>query len=1446
MKKKELLQKSVAAAAVALAATVMIPGTVRAAEDSETEIVVQNLEQSAEQTEKETQKTGLQNQEAGTESDFLQSDQNDEKVQEDVERTEKSAETTESPLPEEDSKMREENIEIEEKDSDVDTEEESEITENNNDRASVSKIPGWIIREDGTTGYLDRNGRASQNKIEEIDGVLYYFDVDEDLIKNKEFTYSNYDYKADTDGVLYRDRWDGEFYYDHNGKKQKNIVIEIEGDYYGFDENGKMYRNALFKARFETEPGYLQIKNFYAGKDGILYHDAWLEYQGKTYYFGANAVGYAGACEVEGKRYYFNTEDSDMLKDSWLYISRSPFEKSEYYFAKEDGELITGWYVGKDEEVYYFDETGRGYDGIKTIDGKEYFFYQARDCSEIPVEIKGIYYIFQKETDTLMEMKENSWTFCNGKYYYLRDGEIISNYVDMIDGALYGFNKKGQMYQNEWFDLVGWYEDGKIVWNHYYAQSDGSVCTNGWKTKGNQTFYFGKNGVAVRGLQKIGGKEYYFDNEAELVKNQNIKIEDKNYFANEDGVLHEISKTKDQWIQIDGDWYYAKSGEFLKDCIEKIGDHYSAFNAEGKLYVNTIFRKNGMGAYYYYADQNGYLKTNTWGILTNGIDKSSRYYFGKDGAASYTGIYTVDGKQYYFKMGEVQTDCTVQENGKNYICKSDGMAFELKQNGWNAFDGDWYYAKNNEIVKNGIERIGTAYYAFDEQGRMKENALFSFQENEKTIYCYAKKGGTLLTNSSIQCGDETYYFDEKGQSVNGILKLDGKEYYLENGKKVKNRGFKVGAAYYLAGKDGTLTKISGKTQWAGVDGKWYYIKNSQFMKDIVMKIGNQYYGFSTEGIMYTDTCFNVGDGVYHAKQDGTLSVNEWVYQRNGNREFYGDDGRRVENTAKKIEGNLYHFRKNLVTNEAFCEDGINYVADADGRLQVMGNNKWTQMGEYWYYVKDGRIVRNSILNLGNAYYGFDASGHMYTNTIFSICSFDTQYKIIWYSADEDGKVRSDVRVDTWKQEYYFDSSRQGYSGMKTLQNVKYYFVNGELQKNCAYTYDGVNYVSGSDGRVLTLPKNGWFQVDGYWYLVDHGRIIRNCKFDSGKWSYLFHASGYMMKNDTLTVNDVNGNMQGIYGVNEVGIVLKNAWAKQPNGNWMYFDSEGKAVNGAQSLQGSDYYFENCQVKVNRVIRRGNDVYITDENGFLHAANKNGWSKVNGYWYYFVNGKEAANTIIKIGTGYYGFDENGHMYDNVDFYLSTTDWRGYFRARSGGSLILNGSMQIGEETYYYDENGKGFNGYHTVQGNRYYFINGKMAKNTAFQDENGKYYIADAKGKCRVMNNNNWTGADGRYYYLKDGKIAQNEVITIHGVYYGFDKSGRMYTNKTFSETYQNEKTGEVEQVIYHATASGALVRNAWYEDASGKYYFDASGMGYEGTHWINGKRYVFLNGKVVG
>ena len=218
-----------------------------------------------------------------------------------------------------------------------------------------------------------------------------------------------------------------------------------------------------------------------------------------------------------------------------------------------------------------------------------------------------------------------------------------------------------------------------------------------------------------------------------------------------------LAAEEDGWHEnSDGSRYYVKNGEIVKYSVIEIDGVYYGFDRDGKMYSNTSFAIGDPGnADQYRAKEDGSLYVNEWYQPSEpGPGSNSKYYYGAD-AKRYTGLHTIEGKQYYFsEWGWLYTDETVTaENGKNYYCDADGVAIELPENGWVEISGERFYVKDGEIVKYNIIEIDGAYYGFDWNGKMYSNTSFAIGGPGNADYYRAKADGSLYAN-------EWYIYDE--------------------------------------------------------------------------------------------------------------------------------------------------------------------------------------------------------------------------------------------------------------------------------------------------------------------------------------------------------------------------------------------------------------------------------------------------------------------------------------------------------------------------------------------------------------------------------------------------------------------------------------------------------------------------------------------------------------
>lgn len=1368
----------------------------------------------------------------------------------------------------------------------------------------------WKITEENDKRYYQPDGNLCKDIIYTIDGNQYYFNKNGWLDVRRCISWRGNVYFADDNGVrqkLKNNSWNeinGEYYYVKDGVCLENCVEKIGEFYYGFKEDGTVYCDRIFNIWYDGEekPSY-----YCAGKNGAL-RIGWYEKDGERYYFGVDGKACEGMQTVDENQYYFRdgkvVVSEGIEKDGKQYVSNKngilieaknnawiqvdgmyyyvqdgkflrmcvakignnyygfdhrgimhaneefwiyeDIDREFYYRAEKDGSLYNkGWYYDGNS-WYFYGLDGKGYEGIQTVNGNQYYFRYGEMLTEMAVNVGGKPYLC-REDGTLMEMKNNAWTFHNGKYYYVKDKKVVADCIEKIGGSYYGFEYNGRMFDHTIFGRgendsgSGWYYQPYT----YFAREGGALYLNCWIRNGENWYYAGEEGAAYVGIQTVNGKQYYFDQYGRLNVSSIVTAEDgKLYDSDSNGVLTELDGNSG-WKRLHGNWYYIKDQKLFSDGIYRIGNTYYGFRSNGTMYTNMLFHADAQEGSTiqknYLASQDGSLKKNTW-AKWNG----KWYYFGSDGAGV-QGVQTIDGKKYFFEKGEMQTSCGVSWKEKYYICKADGTLAEAKMDAWTQVDGNWYYMKKGVLLKNSVEKIGNARYVFDEHGIMQKNGFF--RNSEEGSMCYAKEDGTLAVHTWMSNGAAWYYFDDNGKSVEGVQIINKKKYYFMEGVMQNNSAVSESTRHYVAKADGTLIEAKNNS-WVKADENWYYVKNGEFCKNEVVQISGKYYLFDRKGRMKEkglgSLAGNTGTEWVYAEENGNLLVNKWKKEDDFGMMYFGKDGKALGNGVYTIGGVNYLFdsKHSLCTSSALRVNKKNYAADENGKAFEL-QEKWNKVGRYWYYVKNGKILDSTMETIGSNSYYFDRYGRMTTGKLESCVRNGMRSDYTTILTNEKGEVQKNKLYESWNGTYLFDADGTGAEGFRTISGIRRYFRAGEMMQSKSFQVGDTYYAAADNGKVVTLANNGWTKVDSDWYYVDNGKLVKRGRIIIKGKTYVFDAYGKLMSNAAVDDTD-----QGMLGAASDGTMLKNSWAKlqiqrnhggyDTSYGWLYFDENGQAVEGLQTIKGKQYYFQYGIMQADKVVQLDDgSLWIADHNGVLKKAAKNGWTKADGNWYYATNGAAAKNCIRKIGTEYYAFDRDGKMKVNGNFEIENDDEETYgiYHAKVDGTLLRGGSWKAPDgELYYFDTSGKAYEGLQKVNGVTYWFEQGRLTKNTAVQDEDGNMYVMDAKGRQHDMKNNQWIKVDGYYYYAMDGEVVRDRIVCVDGKYYAFDENGKMYDNKTFS-IYGN---------TYHAAAGGALLTSTQYKSGKDTYYFDRKGVGYEGVHYIAGKRCVFEDGKIVG
>ena len=983
--------------------------------------------------------------------------------------------------------------------------------------------------------------------------------------------------KKGTEQITLIDGWrqddDGNTTYIKGGELVQNQVLEIDGNYYGFDENGIMYVNQSFNM-YKSDNGVDYVMACYRAKeDGSLYVNEWYTNQlGNHYYYGQKGEGYSGLHEVDGKIYYFSWGEvctnqcvsengksyycdskgsvSDISGDGWHQVG-------DYYFYIKKGQHLSNtvekignsyygfdyrgvMYANRDFSIWNFEsqmssyyrakENGRLYANEWYTDEREVFYYygEAGKAYSGLHEIDGIQYCF---SEYCRRYQDQSVTIDGKSYYCKSDGSAIelqnNGWTKIDDQNLYV--KDGQVLVNCVEKIgdsyYGFDEKGFLIvnrsfgiWNEknersdeYRAKEDGHLYRNEWYVEEDRTYYYGEAGKAYSGLQKVDGIRYYFYPDGCRYQNQSVTVDGKVYYCKKDGSAIELKNN--DWTKVDDHFMYVKDGQALINCVEKIGDSYYGFNYIGVMYANEdiILRDfEGQSSSYYRAKEDGRLYVNEWYVDKRG-NRLYYFYYGDEGKAA-SGLTQVDGTLYYFsENGYRYQNEKITVDGRNYYCKFDGEVIELQDNGWIKDGENDKYVKDGQVLTDCVEKIGDSYYSFDSTGVMYRN--------------------TALTRWDEATQKYTYYF----------IKADGRLYVNE----------------------------------------WY-----------------EY-----------DKYDNYGHGIWY---------------------YYGDEGKAASGLTQ-INGTLYYFSEDgrLYQYQTITVDGKSYYCNPDGIAVELQNNRWTKVDGKYHYVKDGQVLTNCVEKIGDFYYGFDSDGYMFTDEQFNLLDSESG-NTCYYRAHEDGHLyRNEWYMDYKGLWHYFGDNAKMYFGLREVNGILYYF-GSRMYQDESVTVDGKNYYCKSSGEAVELSKNGWNLVDGNYLYVKDGQLLRECLEKIGDAYYYFGYSGVMLSDTTFSLP----NTEGDYRVHADGSLYISQWYQSwiwEYSYWEYYDETGLRKTGWLSLGNTWYYLNEYGWMVTGWQIVDGTWYFFDGSGAMVV----GWVNLNGVWYYMTpSGAMAVGWVNLNGTWYY--------------------------------------------------------------------------------------------------------------------------------------------------------------------------------------------------------------------
>lgn len=905
-----------------------------------------------------------------------------------------------------------------------------------------------------------------------------------------------------------------------------------------------------------------------------------------------------GFVEEDGSVYYYEAgkKVTNTIRD---FEDESGFEYSCYF--DWSGRMM----IDSEEWVEYTDENGKSHDGIIRADENGYLiiddWYQNQD---------GSWNYYKKD----FLRAENEVVEKYGKQYYLdSDGILVTDSQLTIGGQLYQADASGAI------TLIQ--ASAKEHW----------VKTNG------KWYLFVDNKLVKDKFYLYKGDYYYFDNNGEMQTGSFDTEDGKAYIADSNGIViytptEGWNKTKDgkTWCYYkkdsDGNLYLLR-GEFLSYSGSKYYLDWTGVMATG-----VFEAREDDDDYYYFANNSGEIQQKSdW------IHHEGEWYYSKDGKLYADGVKTIGGKKYYFMYNATMlsgyfTETYNDGSETHYMTNDSGVIQET--NDWVKYDGEWYFWRDGDILKNGIYDIWGKKYYFNYDGEMQVGRIEVHDSNTlyltdssgalintpewnmyKNNWYYMNADGSVRKNEFIKYGNDLYYVDSEGKMVTGDFSFNRISYHTDSdGVILKNAWYQKGYDWYYAGEDGASVTHSWKS---GAGGVWYYLNESGAMAKGMCWVYNKgdrdngkYEYFDDNGIWQENNRIN--------KNGWSLVDGKWYYYSEGN-PYTG------------WVGSYYISHGVMCTNTYIEGNNADYYVDHEGVYQ---RNSWVKIpgfeGEYgWRYAgTDGKILKN--VWVGDYY--IDRSGYMVSNGIvdigyYGLCKFADDGKFIGYAK----KSGWNKVGDKW---YYVDSNGSLLKGRQVIGGKTYYFNewNYEMYANTT-VYDHEYVFVGSDGTVS--KANGWqLGESGQWYYLENGILKTGWLNYGGKRYYLSPSTrtGYRE-----VWNEDTGEHE-YYFFDQDGAVC------EPNDGWFSIKSDGQTYwyyikNGEPVRNG--WYNGHCfywdgEMITGSIWTGADEIYVYDDNGYLL---KNGWHKLHSVWYYTDAKGRAYTGERKInGTKYWFTDE----------------------------------------------------------------------------------------------------------------------------------------------------------------------------------------------------------------
>ena len=678
------------------------------------------------------------------------------------------------------------------------------------------------------------------------------------------------------------------------------------------------------------------------------------------------------------------------------------------------------------------------------------------------------------------------------------------------------------------------------------------------------------------------------------------------------------------------------------------------------------------------------------------------------------------------------------------------------------------------------------------------------------------------------------------------------------------------------------TNITGGQYYSDDQGNWYYKDASGKNLTGPQTVDGVKVYFRDSGVQVKGKFAN--DNHYYDKDSGALVTNKFVKEYG--RTYYVDENGNKAIGSKEVNGAWYYFDQyGEQVKGRFASDDRYY--DENGKQVDFGTNRYFELNGKWYYAgNDGAILKGPQTIDGVKVY-FDQGG-VQVKGYFVKDSTDNNER--YYDKDS-GALATNQYIIAYNpyrhrnERYYVNDQGVRLTGPQTIDGKQVYFDKYEgCQVFDNFGDDG--YFYDQDGNRVDLGANRYVQIRDNWYYVGNdGKILTGEHIIDGAHVYFeyggkqvkgdfdyknqFHDkdSGNLVTNRFVTVNDktyfIGADSKAIKGATVIdnieyffdektgaqvkgnfasnkkyynsttGALVTNSYVQVDN-DWYYVDAQGKRLEGPQTVDGFQVFFNDSGKQAKGVF--GNDGYYYDKNsGAKIDLGTNRYVQVNDNWYYvnaegkILKGDQIIDGVQVNFNPYNGIQTKGELVDSNGRVISEENYNTYeapskFYDKNSGALVKGQYFSHDGKWYYADAQGNILKGSQTIDGVDVYFDDdGVQAKDTVL---NGYYYDKDSGAGKELPHDQFIKIGDDLYYLSSNGRTGN---INVDGKNYYVEQNGKVLRGSF--NIYQNPP--------YYDDETGEAVEKTGFVNSRGSWFYLENGKKVAGFKKIDGKLYYF-------